>query len=344
MRTFHDAPAVRSQVPLLLGLVGASSSGKTFSALRLAAGMQRVIGGDVFFIDTEARRAAHYADRFRFRHVEFNPPFGPLDYLAAIEHCVSKGAKILVVDSMTHEHAGPGGVMDQSEAFLESKCGDDWKARERMQMLSFVKPKQQRKKLNAAIVQMGINAIFCYRAQEKIKPVRGGEPLKLGWQPETTSPLHYDMTARFLLPPGSDGYPSFLPETDTEKLMVKLPDQFRELLKGKVQLSEDIGEQLARWAAGSAAPAGDAGPSIAVLLTGYESCGTQEAFAALESERSKLWPKIKAGEKAKLKAASEAASKRLAEPATANPDADQGDDYRPPEPGEMFAGSGKPAH
>jgi len=300
-RSFEDRPAVRERVPLLLGIVGPSSSGKTFSALRLATGMQKVIGGEIFFIDTEARRGAHYADRFKFRHVDFQPPFGPLDYLAAIEHCISKGAKILIIDSMTHEHSGPGGVMDQSEQMLEKKCGDDWKARDKNLMLSLVKPKAQRKKLNAAIVQLGINAIMCYRAQDKIKPVRGGEPLKLGWQPETTSPLHYDMTVRFLLPPGCDGYPQFLPETDTEKLMVKMPDQFRELLKGKMQLSEDVGQKLAEWAAGSVTPRKP--------LT-----GEKELLAATtEAELTDAWKKTKWANDAEKQELTAIAAKRKAE-------------------------------
>src|SRR4029079_18921024 len=112
IRSFDDKPAVRERVPLLVGLVGPSGGGKTFSALRLAKGFQRVTGSEVYFIDTEARRALHYADRFQFRHVAFGAPFGPLDYLAAIQHCVAKGAKTIIVDSMSHEHEGPGGVLE----------------------------------------------------------------------------------------------------------------------------------------------------------------------------------------------------------------------------------------
>ena len=63
-RTFEAKPAVRQKVPLLCGLVGPSGGGKTFSALRLATGMQQVSGGDIYIVDTEARRALHYADRF----------------------------------------------------------------------------------------------------------------------------------------------------------------------------------------------------------------------------------------------------------------------------------------
>src|SRR5438128_3503645 len=103
-RTFEDRPAVREATPLLVGLIGPSSSGKTFSALRLATGIQRVSGGEIFVIDTEARRALHYAEKFTFRHVPFGAPFGPLDYLTAIEHCIARGAKTIVVDSISHEN------------------------------------------------------------------------------------------------------------------------------------------------------------------------------------------------------------------------------------------------
>jgi predicted ABC-type transport system involved in lysophospholipase L1 biosynthesis ATPase subunit len=84
-RRFDIRPAVRQKVPLLLGLAGPSGSGKTYSALRLAAGIAEVTGGDVVVIDTENRRAQHYADQFNFQHIDFAPPYGPLDYLAALQ-------------------------------------------------------------------------------------------------------------------------------------------------------------------------------------------------------------------------------------------------------------------
>jgi ABC-type dipeptide/oligopeptide/nickel transport system ATPase subunit len=308
-RTFEDKPAARERVPLLLGLVGPSSSGKTFSALRLATGMQRVIGGEIFFIDTEARRGTHYADRFEFRHLDFQPPFGPLDYLAAIEHCLNRGATILVIDSMTHEHSGPGGVMDQSEQFLEKKCGDDWKGREKNLMLSLVRPKAQRKRLNAAIVQLGVNAIFCYRASDKIKPVAGKEPLKLGWQPETTSPLHYEMTQRFLLTPGCDGVPALFPETDAEKRLVKNPAQFRDIFKPGEPLSEEVGQKLAEWAAGAAVKPQ---PSAEDLLADYGRCDDQARLDELEARRSQLWKSANSHTQRALKAASDGAKQRIA--------------------------------
>src|SRR5690348_18319889 len=112
---FAAVPAVRERVPLLVGLSGASSSGKTKSALRIAEGIREVIGGDIYGIDTEARRMAHYASEHKFQHVEFNAPFGSVDYLEAIRYCVGKGASVVIVDSMSHEHEGPGGLIDFQE-------------------------------------------------------------------------------------------------------------------------------------------------------------------------------------------------------------------------------------
>lgn len=247
-RTFEDKPAVRGTSPLLIGITGVSSSGKTFSALRLATGIQRVTGGEIFVIDTERERATHYANRFKFRHVNFEPPFGPLDYKTAIDHCVRKGAKVIVVDSMSHEHSGEGGVMDQSDKWLDAKCGDDWRKRQKNLMLSLVEPKRQRKILNAYIARLGVSMILCYRAADKIKPVQGEEPVKLGWQPETTSPLHYEMTQRFLLLPGAAGVPTLHPEHEAERLSIKTPEQFKGWFKEGEALSEALGERMARWA------------------------------------------------------------------------------------------------
>lgn len=308
-RQFEDKPAVRERVPLLLGLVGSSGSGKTYSALRLAAGIQRVTGGEVFGIDTEADRMKHYADKFKFRHVPFAAPFGPLDYLAAIQHCVSRGAKVIVIDSMTHEHSGDGGVLDQIERNMGGQDSRRWTAQ--------IEPKRQRKRLNNAIVQLGINAIFCYRAVDKTKPGAGGKPEHLGWTPETTSTLHYEMIQRFLLIPGCDGCPSFLPSEDAERRLVKNPEQFRNWFTPGVQLSEDIGQRLAEWAAGSPATGGVS--PVDALLADFAACETAAQFAALDVRGKALWKSQTKAQREATVAARQAAEKRIAERPVSQP-------------------------
>lgn len=291
-REFEDKPATRERVPLLIGLVGPSGGGKTMSALRLATGIQSVVKGEIYYIDSEAKRALHYADRFNFRHVAFEAPFGPLDYLAAIDHCRRKGALTIVVDSASHEHDGPGGVLEQHAAELDRRAGDDWKKREKLTMLAWQKPKSDRRRLIQSILQMSINLIFCFRAKEKIKLIPGKEPKQLGWMPIAGEEFIYEMTVSCLLLPRADGVPQWHPDEEGEKLMIKLPEQFKEIFAKREPLSESIGASLAEWAAGGEAkkpaPAtttqGD--PQLTAELLGYLRAATTRE--ELEGIRARL--------------------------------------------------------
>lgn len=257
IRTFEDTLAKRERVPLLIGLVGPSGGGKTWSGLELLHGIQEVTGGDIGVIDTEARRALHYAGvknsagrPFTFRHLPFSAPFGPLDYLAAIQHLVDKGVKNIMVDSMSHEHEGPGGVLESHDAELHRLAGDDYNKRGKMTMLAWQKPKSERRALLNAILQMPVNFVFCFRAKEKIKLQPGRDPVQLGWQPIAGEEFVFEMTANILLPPGANGVPDWEPVERAEKQMIKLPQQFRDILTPGRPLSVDVGRQLAQWAEG----------------------------------------------------------------------------------------------
>ena len=129
--TFTFRPATRENVGLLIGLIAPSGGGKTFSAMRLAKG---ICGERPFaVIDTEAGRAKHYADQFRFDHGDLHPPFRPDAYTDAIMVADAAGYPCIVVDSMSHEHAGDGGLLDWQEEELTRMAGDDWKKREACQ-------------------------------------------------------------------------------------------------------------------------------------------------------------------------------------------------------------------
>ncbi len=255
-RSFEDKVAERERVPLLVGLVGPSGSGKTYSALRLATGIQRQDGGDIFFIDTEARRALHYADRFRFRHIAFGAPFGSLDYLEAIDHCVKKGGRTIIVDSMSHEHEGPGGMLEQHAAETK-RLAALWKVKESVaQMSAWGPPKADRRRMINSILQFPVNFIFCFRAKNKLKIKKGEDPKAMGYMPIAGEEFVFEMTVNCLLLPGACGVPTWRPEEPGEKEMIKLPEQFRELFAKEQALSEDTGQALAKWAAGSAAEGG----------------------------------------------------------------------------------------
>lgn len=293
MRTFEDKAATRGKVPLMVGLMGPSGGGKTFSALRLATGIKRVTGGDVFLIDTEARRSLHYADQFDFRHVQFDAPFGSLDYLEAIKHCVSRGAGVVIVDSLSHEHEGPGGVLemhDQECDRLMKLWGS--KRRDAVQMSAWAKPKADRRRFINSLLQLQVSLIACFRSKEKIRPVKGGKPEDLGWMPIAGEEFLYEMTAATLLLPGSNGTPTWHADRPGEQQMIKLPRQFQEMFAKRQQLSEDIGEQMARWADG-----GSAGASSNQVATQAGVLTADIARAQTPDELASLKPLLTAAKK-----------------------------------------------
>src|SRR5262252_654278 len=166
VRKLEFRHAVRTRVPLLVGLVGPSSSGKTKSALRLASGMRSVFGGKIWGVDTEGRRMAHYADEFDFEHAEFNPPFSSLDYLGMLQTlgAANSGEGVIIIDSASHEHEGEGGMLEMQEQEITRIAGPDanYAKREACKFAAWVKPKQQRTALITWLERCNLCVIFCF--------------------------------------------------------------------------------------------------------------------------------------------------------------------------------------
>lgn len=210
--------------------------------------------------DSEARRGLHYADDYTYEHVEFGAPFSPLDYLSVLEHLRDQGCKTIIVDSMSHEHAGAGGVLDMHDAEMLRLGRGDYN--EKYNFPAWKLPKAERQTLINAILQMPVNFIFCFRAREKSKP-QGGKLVDLGFMPIAGEEFIFEMTLSALLLPNAGGVPTWQGQESGEKMMIKLPEQFRkELLNSKEPLSEATGEMLARWAAGTSAPPKAAAPVL----------------------------------------------------------------------------------
>lgn len=299
-RNFTHRIATRDKTPLLVGIVGSSSSGKTYSALRLATGFQRVNPGEIFVIDTEAGRALQYADKFRFVHVPFGAPFGPLDYLDVIKYCIDNGATNIVIDSMSHEHEGPGGV-------LEIQAAELLRLGPKLQGLSWNKPKSEHRRLINTILQFNCNFIFCFRAKEKLdwdsKP-----PKPLGFMAIGGGEWMYEMTAQCLLLPMAKGVPAWTSSMAGEKETIKLPEQFTTLFAESPQLTEDIGESMAKWAAGTSATPKMTAPQ---LIAEYAACSEPSELRRLEEVRKVSWSSIASADKPTVKAASEQCAKKI---------------------------------
>lgn len=256
-RHFYIKPAVRQRVPLLLGLAGPSGSGKTYSALRLATGIARVVGGDIVVIDTENRRAQHYADLFRFQHIDFAPPYGPLDYLAAIQTAERTRPACIVIDSLSHEHDGEGGTLDCVTAELDRLAGAETSLQQKLAAAAWRKPKAARRALLSGLLRLEAHVIVCIRAQERTRMAReavAAEPIDMGLTPVAAPEFLFELTSSALLKAGAQGVPTWMSSLPGEHAAIKLPRQFAPMFAKAGPLDERHGEQLARWAAGDALP------------------------------------------------------------------------------------------
>lgn len=296
MSAFLIKPAVREQVPVMVGLMGASGSGKTYSALRLATGIQKISGGEICVIDTESRRALHYADDFKFLHMQFDAPFGPLRYLEAIKAAHDAGARTIVVDSMSHEHEGPGGVLEMHEREVQRLGGQD-----RHNFPAWAKPKAERRQMINGILQVNANFIFCFRAKEKTKPGKDETGRKAlveqGYMPIAGEEFVFEMTMNCLLLPGSAGVPQWQSSYPGERAMMKLPRQFERVMADGRQLDEDIGQQLAEWARGRPPIT----PEESERLDQLEARGAEAAEMG-EEAKAKWWASISKADQHALKA------------------------------------------
>ena len=101
--------ATKSAAKLRLGLVGPAGSGKTMTALRIAAGL----GGPVAVIDTERGSASLYAGErgLDFDVIELDT-YGVERFIDAIKAAADGGYATLVIDSLSHAWSGKGGILE----------------------------------------------------------------------------------------------------------------------------------------------------------------------------------------------------------------------------------------
>lgn len=255
MITFKPAKRDQASTSVIIGVIGPSGGGKTWSALLLARGLCPK-GKRPAVIDTESGRALHYSDHFEFDHANLAPPFRPERYLEAIREAEKEGYPVIVVDSMSHEHAGQGGLLDWHDEELDAtvdrarKRGDDrpeWAIREASKLAAWINPKSAHKEMIQGLLQVRAHIILCFRAEEKIKMEKDSKGktqiVPLGWMPVCEKNIPYELTCSFILTPDKPGVPQ----------PVKLQEQHRAMFPAGKPITEECGRLLAAWASGETA-------------------------------------------------------------------------------------------
>lgn len=233
-------PAIRESIPLLISVAGVSGSGKTFSALLLAAGLAGE-DGKVGGIDTENHRMSLYCDSpaikkalpkgFSILHLD--PPFSPARYVEAIEAAEKAGITVLVLDSLSHEWEGTGGCCDIAEK-QKLRGMPNWSA-----------AKLAHKRFMNCILSTKMHIVFAVRAREKVKivEVKGKtEVVPLGLMAITEKAAIFEMTIALML------------EENTHlAIPTKVPEPLAHLFPGGKLVSKEDGHKIREWNSGAAA-------------------------------------------------------------------------------------------
>jgi hypothetical protein len=248
---FQIKEAVRTGVKPLVGFYGKSGSGKTMSALLFARGIAGP-SGKIVLVDSENGRGSIFADLIPggYNVLNLDAPFSPARYEEAIAEA-EKSADVVLVDSMSHEWSGEGGVLDWAEEELQRMGGGD-----NNKMRSWIKPKMAHKLMVQRLLRTKCALICCLRGEEKThvtKPENGQKGKVI--TDEFSTPLFdprfiFEMLLNFetLAHNGVGGY--VVPRKITHpSIAALLPGQ-------NEQIGIKHGEALAAWCASAGSPVG----------------------------------------------------------------------------------------
>lgn len=242
-RQFTPTAAVRGEEPLLLGMIGPPGGGKTLSALKLAAGIQRVRSGPIVVIDTEGGRSRKYADVIPFEIIEVDDTMQSKEFLDAITAAMGRNPCAIVVDSMSDEHDNYLAWHDELVPMFSNNAWAAWGP-----------PKASRKKLISGILKIKTPLIFTFRAREKTKQEKNDQGksviINIGWQAVAPLEIVHTLDLTCILPPKADGVPIWKSEKAAEDFIIKCPSYLRPYIIDGKAIDEDMGEAFAKWAKG----------------------------------------------------------------------------------------------
>lgn len=183
--------ATRTQARLKIAISGPSGSGKTRGALALA----RVLAGadgKIALIDTENGSASLYADDFEFDTMSLGPPFLSARYLEAMEAAREAGYTVLVIDSLSHQWNGEGGILARKED-VDKRGGNQW-----TNWREFTK---EHTGFVSSVLQMPCHVICTLRSKQEYvmeENSRGkSQPKKVGTAPVQREGLEYEFSIVF---------------------------------------------------------------------------------------------------------------------------------------------------
>lgn len=180
--------ATRKQVKLRLGLSAVAGGGKTMSALLLAYGMTND-WSKISVIDTENGSASLYSHLGDFNAIDLEAPFSPERYIQAIKMCEDAGMEVIILDSITHEWDGKGGILDISN----SMTGNSF--------TNWAKLTPRHDAFINSMLQSKCHIISCVRRKQDYEMTKGSDGKlkveKAGLKEITREGFEYELTLNF---------------------------------------------------------------------------------------------------------------------------------------------------
>ena len=176
--------AERKQAKIRMGLQGPSGSGKTYSSLLIGYGLS---GNweNIVLIDSENHSADLYAHLGPFNVLSIAPPFPPEKYIQAIKYCEEQGMQVIIIDSISHEWEGTGGILD----LHSSMAGNSF--------TNWAKLTPRHNAFIQAIIQSKLHIIATIRSkQDYVLIEKNGKhiPEKVGLKGITREGMDYELT------------------------------------------------------------------------------------------------------------------------------------------------------
>lgn len=225
MANFNIRKAERRKARARIGLIGPAGSGKTFSALKLAAG----IGGRICVIDTEQHSAELYAHLCEYDVLILDPPYSPERYIAALAAIADAKYDIVVIDSLSPAWAGVGGVLSIVDNLAAKNSGNSFA------QWRYATPKHNN--LVDAILSSPLHVIATMRAKTEWvleEDSKGRKvPRKVGIGAIQRDGMEYEFTLVF--------------ELDADHNACATKDRTSIFETFRDRLSEQTGQRISKW-------------------------------------------------------------------------------------------------
>ncbi|MED1302628.1 hypothetical protein BK704_20590 [[Bacillus thuringiensis] serovar konkukian] len=204
---FQVTEAKREKMKAVIGFIGCSGSGKTGSTLLTAFGMMQEAYPDlseeelwkkIGVIDTEHGRSKLHVGLVygevkigNFLHIDFTPPYTTERYNGAVQVMKSAGAEVLIIDSLSHNWQGEGGIVE-THGNMSGNSFQNWG-----------KLSSETTQLIKTLTQNNVHILATLRTKTEyvVEPDGNGKmaPRKVGTKPVQKDEMEYEFMLNFVI-------------------------------------------------------------------------------------------------------------------------------------------------